>query len=109
MNSTIRFYADESALGVGRKPEAGRRDVVYPGHKFVPEFPLPKKAARFVAGVRPQARFLGQAPWALVVAKPPKAKPVKASTADNVTGWALRATGHVADHGSRWAAHACEE
>jgi hypothetical protein len=36
----LRFYADESALGVGRTLEAARRDVVHAGHKLVPECPL---------------------------------------------------------------------
>ncbi|SBW22696.1 hypothetical protein FDG2_2995 [Candidatus Protofrankia californiensis] len=38
--SQLRFYADESALGIGRTLEVARRDVVHPGHKFMPECPL---------------------------------------------------------------------
>jgi hypothetical protein len=39
----LRFYVDESALALGRALEAARKDVVYCGHKLVPECPLGAK------------------------------------------------------------------
>ena len=36
----LRFYVDESALGLGKALEAARRDTVYAGHKLIPECPL---------------------------------------------------------------------
>jgi hypothetical protein len=36
----LRFYVDESALGVGKALEIARTDVVYPGHRLLPEVPL---------------------------------------------------------------------
>ena len=38
--SGLRFFADESLLGVGRVLEAARSDVVHPGHPFVLGIPL---------------------------------------------------------------------
>ena len=51
---SVRFYVDESALGLGKTLEAARRDTIFPGHKLIPECPLgildpdwiPKVAAR---------------------------------------------------------------
>ena len=37
---SLRFYVDESALGLGMAMEAARKDTVYPGHKLIPECPL---------------------------------------------------------------------
>lgn len=36
----LKFYVDESALGLGKSLEAARRDTVHPGHKLIPECPL---------------------------------------------------------------------
>jgi hypothetical protein len=36
----LRFYVDESALGLGKALEAARRDTIYPGHPLIPECPL---------------------------------------------------------------------
>jgi len=36
----LRFYVDESALGLGKALEAARRDTVHAGHKLIPECPL---------------------------------------------------------------------
>lgn len=36
----LRFFVDESALGVGKALEIARRDVVHPGHRLLPEVPL---------------------------------------------------------------------
>lgn len=36
----LRFYVDESALGLGKALEAARRDTVHVGHKLIPECPL---------------------------------------------------------------------
>lgn len=36
----VRFYVDESALGLGRALEAARKDVIHVGHKLLPECPL---------------------------------------------------------------------
>lgn len=36
----LRFYVDESALGVGKALTAARRDVVHVGHAVVPDLPL---------------------------------------------------------------------
>ena len=33
----IRFFADESILGVGKALAIARRDVVHPGHALIPE------------------------------------------------------------------------
>src|SRR3954453_20554081 len=35
----LRFYVDESALGLGKALEAARRDTVYTGHPLIPECP----------------------------------------------------------------------
>jgi hypothetical protein len=37
---SLRFFVDESALGLGKSLEAARRDVVHAGHHLVPEVPL---------------------------------------------------------------------
>lgn len=37
---SLRFYVDESALGVGKALAAARTDTVHVGHKLVPECPL---------------------------------------------------------------------
>jgi len=36
----LRFYVDESALGLGKTLEAARFDTVHVGHKLIPECPL---------------------------------------------------------------------
>lgn len=36
----LRFYVDESALGVGKTLAAARRDTVHVGHALIPECPL---------------------------------------------------------------------
>ncbi len=38
--SRLRFYADESALGVGKALTAARQDFIHAGHKLIPEVPL---------------------------------------------------------------------
>lgn len=35
--SMVRFYVDESALGLGKALGAARKDVVYVGHRLIPE------------------------------------------------------------------------
>lgn len=36
----LRFYVDESALGLGKALAAARRDTVHVGHPLIPECPL---------------------------------------------------------------------
>ena len=36
----VRFYFDESALGLGKALAAARDDVIYCGHALIPEIPL---------------------------------------------------------------------
>ena len=38
--SSLRFFFDESALGVGKTLAVARRDVVHAGHVLIPEVPL---------------------------------------------------------------------
>ena len=38
--SQVRFYVDESALGLGKALEAARKDTIYCGHKLITECPL---------------------------------------------------------------------
>ncbi len=38
--SNLRFYVDESALGLGKALAAARRDTIYVGHPLIPECPL---------------------------------------------------------------------
>lgn len=38
--ASVRFYVDESALGLGKTLEAARKDVLHAGHKLIPECPL---------------------------------------------------------------------
>lgn len=38
--SRLRFFVDESALGLGKVLAIARRDVVHTGHPLVPEVPL---------------------------------------------------------------------
>lgn len=35
----LRFYVDESALGLGKALEAARQDTIHVGHKLIPECP----------------------------------------------------------------------
>ncbi len=35
----LRFYVDESALGLGKALEAARKDTIHVGHKLIPECP----------------------------------------------------------------------
>lgn len=37
---SLRFYVDESALGIGRTLAAARRDTIHVGHPLKPECPL---------------------------------------------------------------------
>jgi hypothetical protein len=36
----LRFFVDESALGIGKALEIARSDFVHPGHRLLPEVPL---------------------------------------------------------------------
>jgi hypothetical protein len=36
----LRFYADESILGVGKALAIARHDVIHPGHALLPEVPF---------------------------------------------------------------------
>ena len=36
----LRFFADESALGVGKAMTIARRDVIHTGHALIPEIPF---------------------------------------------------------------------
>jgi PIN like domain len=36
----VRFYVDESALGIGKTLTAARKDVIHVGHPLIPECPL---------------------------------------------------------------------
>ena len=36
----LRFYVDESALGLGKALEAARKDTIHAGHKLIPECPV---------------------------------------------------------------------
>lgn len=36
----LRFFVDESALGVAKALEIARHDVVHPGHRLIPDVPL---------------------------------------------------------------------
>lgn len=38
--SALRFYVDESALGLGKTLEAARKDTIHVGHKLISECPL---------------------------------------------------------------------
>ena len=38
--SQVRFYVDESALGLGKALEAARKDTIYCGHKLITECPV---------------------------------------------------------------------
>jgi hypothetical protein len=38
--ASLRFYVDESALGIGKTLEAARKDVIHVGHRLIPECPL---------------------------------------------------------------------
>jgi hypothetical protein len=35
----LRFFVDESALGLGKTLERARRDVIHPGHPLIPTIP----------------------------------------------------------------------
>lgn len=37
---SLRFYVDESALGIGHALSAARKDTIHVGHKLIPECPL---------------------------------------------------------------------
>jgi hypothetical protein len=37
---SLRFYVDESALGIGHTLAAARKDTIHVGHKLIPECPL---------------------------------------------------------------------
>ena len=36
----LRFFVDESALGLGKALEAARKDTIHTGHKLIPEVPI---------------------------------------------------------------------
>lgn len=36
---SLRFYVDESALGIGKTLAAARKDTIHVGHKLIPECP----------------------------------------------------------------------
>lgn len=36
---SLRFYADESALGIGKTLAAARKDTIHVGHELIPECP----------------------------------------------------------------------
>lgn len=38
--NALRFYVDESALGLGKALQAARQDTIHVGHPLVPECPL---------------------------------------------------------------------
>lgn len=38
--NNLRFYVDESALGLGKALAAARRDTIHVGHPLIPECPL---------------------------------------------------------------------
>ena len=38
--AVLRFYADESILGVGKALAIARTDLIHPGHALIPEVPL---------------------------------------------------------------------
>jgi hypothetical protein len=38
--SALRFYVDESAVGLGKALAAARRDTVHVGHPLIPECPF---------------------------------------------------------------------
>jgi hypothetical protein len=38
--SELRFFVDESALGLGKTLAIARRDVIHAGHPLIPEVPL---------------------------------------------------------------------
>jgi hypothetical protein len=38
--SQLRFFVDESALGLGKTLATARRDVVHSGHRLIPEAPI---------------------------------------------------------------------
>lgn len=35
--ASLRYFVDETSLGLGKALEAAREDVVYPGHALIPE------------------------------------------------------------------------
>lgn len=37
---SLRFYVDESALGIGKTLAAARKDTIHVGHALIPECPL---------------------------------------------------------------------
>lgn len=38
--ANLRFFVDESLLGLGKALSIARRDTIYPGHTLIPEVPL---------------------------------------------------------------------
>ncbi len=38
--NALRFYVDESALGLGKALQAARQDTIHVGHPLIPECPL---------------------------------------------------------------------
>lgn len=55
----VRFYVDESALGIGKTLTAARKDVIHVGHPLIPECPrgaldedwMPAVAARGLVAI----------------------------------------------------------
>lgn len=61
----VRFYVDESALGIGKVLTAARKDVIHVGHPLIPECPLgsldtdwmPRVAARGLVAIGRDAKI----------------------------------------------------
>lgn len=53
----LRFYVDESALGLGKTLAAAREDVIHAGHPLIPECPLGTVDPEWIRAVA--ARDLG--------------------------------------------------
>ncbi len=47
----LRFYADESALGLGKALAAARDDVIHVGHPLIPECPVGTSDPEWIAAV----------------------------------------------------------
>jgi PIN like domain len=47
----LRFYVDESALGVGKTLAAAREDTIHVGHRLIPECPVGVDDPTWIAAV----------------------------------------------------------
>lgn len=47
----LRFYVDESALGIGRTLAAARKDTIHAGHPLIPECPLSSLDTEWIPAV----------------------------------------------------------